>query len=118
MMPEQIKANLGTWVQEEAFHTIAGACGDMIRAYDKAAAERDAALKAVHALWSAYRDASGALAMCPRRETGVGGMTIDAQLRRTVHRDVPAMLFEKMEAAEDEHFPVIEAARKMVGESC
>lgn len=49
MIPEQIKASLGTWVHDEAFHTIAGACGDMIRAYDKVADElrREQALTAI-----------------------------------------------------------------------
>lgn len=32
---EKIRKNLHQWIADEAFHTIAGACGDMLRAYDQ-----------------------------------------------------------------------------------
>lgn len=35
MTPEHIKANLDMWVKDEAFHTIAGACGDLIREVER-----------------------------------------------------------------------------------
>ena len=35
MTPEHIKANLPLWVRDEAFHTIAGACVDLIREVER-----------------------------------------------------------------------------------
>jgi hypothetical protein len=35
MTPEHIKENLEQWVKDEAFHTIAGACGDLIREVER-----------------------------------------------------------------------------------
>lgn len=37
MTPDKIRANLEQWVQNEAFHTIAGACGDLLREVDRLA---------------------------------------------------------------------------------
>ena len=61
---------------------------------------RDAEIAALRAeverLREALQCAINVLDHCPHHERGIGGMTIDAQIRRTVINQVPAVLVEDL----------------------